>query len=135
MVSRVIAAIASERGRQLLSGKGRGLGADREASCPCEECQMVGEEERSGDALEDIEQRHRDQTVEQGAEQGRAATGAPMRAMAASTARAALITIASLVPSAETTALSRSARSSSDAFFHSGGTDVRRCRVRAGASV
>ena len=135
MVSRVIVAIASERWRQLLSGKGRGLGADREASGPCEECQMVGEEERSGDALEDIEQRHRDQTVEQGAEQGRAATGAPMRSRTASTARAALITIASFEPSAETTALSRPARSSSDAFFDSSGTDVRRCCVRAGASV
>ena len=135
MVSRVIAAIASERGRQLLSVKGKGLGADREASGPCEECQMVGEEERSGDALEDIEQRHRDQTVEQGAEQGRAATGAPMRSRTASTARAALITIASFEPSAETTALSRPARSSSDAFFDSSGTDVRRCCVRAGASV
>ena len=135
MVSRVIAAIASEMGRQLLSGKGRGLGADREASGPCEECQMVGEEERSGDALEDIEQRHRDRTVEQRAVQGRAATGAPMRSRTASTARAASMTIGSLVPSAETTALSRPARSSSDAFFNSSGTDVRRCRVRAGASV
>ena len=44
-------------------------------------------------------------------------------------------TVVSLVPSAETTALSSAARSSSDAFFHSGGTDARSCRVGGGVSV
>ena len=63
------------------------------------------------------------------------ATTTVVRSRAASTATAASTTIGPLVPSDETTALSTSARSSSDVFFHSGGTDAMSWRVRAGESV